>query len=159
MNNNIEIDASQVEKMFAELDERKRKNVYRTATKNALNIVKKQALQNLKGVINPKMFGRKDKWGNSFRTGIVSRVYKDGKSGIVHIMKNFKLKFFELGTKERQTTTYRGKPLYKNRDTGRIKAYHFFKKAKQSKESEVFESIDSLLSESIKKINQKYKGK
>lgn len=157
--NNIEIDASQVEAMFSEFDSKKRKNVYRTATRNALNIIKKETLSNLKGIIRPRMIGKKDKWGNSFRNGIVTKVYKDAKSGVIHIMKNFKMKFFEMGTKEREATTYNGKALYKNRRTGSIKASHFFKRAKENKEGEVFNSIDRLISESIKKINDKYKGK
>lgn len=151
MSKEIEIDASQVLQMFSEFDLKQRKAVYRRATKNALNIVKKQALQNLRGVINPKMIGKKDKWGNSFRTGITTKVYKNGKSGVIHILKNFKLKFFELGTDER----YRKNGGY----TGKINKSEFFSRAKRSKEQEVFNSIDRLISESIKKINDKYKGK
>lgn len=151
MSKEIEIDASQVLQMFSEFDLKQRKAVYRRATKNALNIVKKQALQNLRGVINPKMIGKKDKWGNSFRTSITTKVYKNGKSGVIHILKNFKLKFFELGTDER----YRKNGGY----TGKINKSEFFSRAKRSKEQEVFNSIDRLISESIKKINDKYKGK
>ena len=44
--------------------------------------------------------------------------------------------------------------------TGQIKKYSFFSKAKEQKESEVFNSINRLISTSIKKINDKYsKGK
>jgi hypothetical protein len=149
--NDLEIDASEVLAMYSELDIKKRKAVYRRATKNALNIVKKQALQNLRGVINPAMMGKKDKWGNSFRTGITTKVYRSGKSGVIHIMKNFKLKFFELGTEDR----YRKSGAY----TGKISKSEFFSRAKRSKEQEVFNSIDRLISESIKRINDKHKGK
>ena len=159
MSNEIEIDASQVEKMFSELDFKKRKTVYRRATKNALDIVKKQALQNLKGVIKPSMIGKKDKWGNSFRTGIVTKVYNDSTSGVIHIMQNFKMKFFEMGTKARYATTHKGYSLRKSRYTGKIKASNFFSNARKQKESEVFNSIDRLITESIIKINNKYKGR
>ena len=151
MSNQFEIDTSEVEKMFSEFDGRKRKAVYRRATKDALNIVKKETLQNLKGEINPKMFSKKDKWGNSFRTGVVVKVGKSGKTGVIHIMKNFKLRFYELGTQYR---------YHKNgRYIGRIRKTRFFTRAKQSKEREVFNSINRLISDSIKRINEKYNNR
>ena len=159
---NLELDTSEVEAMFSEFDAKKRKSVYRQATRQALNIVKKQTLENLKGVINPKVIGKKDKWGNSFRTGVSIKVYKSAKAGGINIMKNFKMRFFENGTFRtgiRYAKTWRGQPLKKDRKTGEIKAYHYFKSALTSKEAEVFNSIDTLISNSIKKINEKYKGK
>lgn len=167
MNKDLELDATDVLSMYSEFDLKKRKQVYRTATRNALNIVKKQTLQNLKGVINPSMINKKDKWGNSFRNGITIKIYKSGKGGVIHIMKNFKMKFFELGTEKRYRKV---KGLSKVRKffrkdakggyTGQIKKYSFFSKAKEQKESEVFNSINRLISTSIKKINDKYsKGK
>lgn len=160
MNNvQFEVDTEQVLKMFSEFDAKQRKKVYRSAVSKGLNIVKKQTLSNLKGVINPQKINTKDKWGNSFKNGIVVKVYRSAKSGVIHIMKNFKMKFFELGTDARFTKTWRGKKLKKERYTGSINAEGFFKKAKQQTESIVFSSIEQILSDSIRKINNKYNGK
>ena len=167
MSNQLEIDASQVMSMYSEFDTKKRKAVYRKATRDALNIIKKQTLQNLRGVINPSKINKKDKWGNSFRNGISIKVYKSAKGGVIHIMKNFKMKFFELGTEKRyrkvKGLTKKVKSVFrkdiKGGYTGQIKKYSYFSNAKKQKESEVFNSIDRLIRESIKKINDKYKGK
>ena len=78
----------------------------------------------------------------------------------IHILKNFKLKFFELGTKERYNIAKGSRKtgkLKKKRYTGKIQASKFFTNAINSKRNEVFSSIDRLLSDSIKKINDKYK--
>lgn len=152
--------------MLGEFDQKERKQVFRTATKNALNIVKKQALLNLRSVIKPTKINQKDKWGNSFRNGITIKVKKNNKEGVIHIMKNFKMKFFQLGTKARYTKTWKGKPLKKKRYTGGIglsrkdggaTKLHFFTDAIKAKKSEVFASIDKLLTQSIVRINNKHK--
>lgn len=159
--NNAEfiVDDKQVLDMFKEFDSKERKAVFRNAIRNALNIIKKQTLANLKTVINPTMMRKKDKWGNSFANGVTVKVYKGNKQGVIHIMKNFKLKWFETGTEERKVKTFRGKTLKKQRRTGKIDASHFFKRARDAKESEALQSIDRLLSESVRKINDKHKGK
>ena len=126
-NSDFTINADEVLKMFSEFDARKRKSVYRSAINRGLGIVKKQASANLKSVIDSSKFNQIDKYGNSFKKGIKTKVYKDAKGGVIHIMSNFKVKFFELGTKSRRTKTWRGKALKKSRRTGSIKATHFFR--------------------------------
>lgn len=160
MNNvQFEVDAEQVMKMFSEFDQKQRKQVFRTAMNKALGIVKKQTLANLRSVIEPDKIDYKDEWGNSFKNGITTKVYRNNKSGVIHIMKNFKMRFFELGTKVRYAETWRGKKLKKERKTGQIKAHHFFSNAKKQTETQVFDSIEKLLTDSIRRINNKYKGK
>ena len=161
--NNKEVDTSQVLAMFAELDEKNQAKVYKNAVRQSLNIVKKQTLINLAGVINPEKIGKKDKWGNSFRSGVTIKVYKSGKSGVIHIMKNFKMKFFELGTEKRyrkckgllKRLKYR-KSKEKYGYTGQIKGKHFFRNAQQQTETKVFSSIDSIVTKNIQRINKKY---
>lgn len=155
----FEVDTQQVLKMFSEFNSKQRKQVYRSAVNKGLQIVKKQTLSNLRNVIEPDKIDFKDEWGNSFKNGITTRVYRNAKSGIIHIMKNFKMRFFELGTDERHAHTWRGRELKKSRYTGKIKAYHFFSDAKKQTEQKVFDSIEQLLTDSIKRINNKYKGK
>lgn len=155
----FEVDIEQVLKMFSEFSQKQRKKVFRSAVSKGLNIVKKQTLSNLRNVIEPDKIDFKDKWGNSFKNGIVTKVYRSSKRGVIHILKNFKMRFFEVGTDIRYAKTWRGKKLKKERKTGQIKAYHYFTNAKKQTEQMVFDSIEQLLTDSIKRINNKYKGK
>ena len=52
-NAQFEVDIEQVMKMFSEFDKKQRKQVFRSAVSKGLNIVKKQTLSNLQGVIEP----------------------------------------------------------------------------------------------------------
>ena len=82
----------------------------------------------------------------------------------VHIMKDFRLKFFELGTVVRRTSgnnksLVRGKrPLYrqnKPHSTGAIKQSNFFTNAQKSTEQQIFNNIDSFISQNIQRIANK----
>lgn len=149
------INIEQVIKMFAEFDEKLRKKTFKTALTKSANILKKQAITNLSAIV--KDVNKVDKWGNSFKKGITVKVSKKGMAAKVHIMKNFKLKFFELGTTERQTTTFRRKKLKKERNTGSIKAYKFFTLAQTQVEKQCFDSLQQHLIDVITKINKKKK--
>lgn len=154
-NEECTIDIRNVIKMFAEFDERLRKKTFKTALTKSANILKKQALSNLSSIV--KDVNKVDKWGNSFKKGITVKVSKKGMAAKVHIMKNFKLKFFELGTDERETTTFRRKKLKKVRYTGKIKAYKFFTLAQQQAERQCFDSLQQHLIDVITRINKKGK--
>lgn len=154
------IDIKAVMRMFSEFDAKKRKKTYRQATQRALNIIKKQAVSNLRKVTSK--IDKKDQWNMTLRKGIATKVYKSADSGVIHILKNFKLKFFEMGTNVRYNIAKGSRKtgkLKKKRYTGRISPSHFFTNAINEKRTEVFSSIEMLLSESIRKINDKHKGK
>lgn len=83
-------------------------------------------------------------------------------------MGDFRLKFFELGTKRRKTSganraSVRGKiPKYRQRKPsyrGSIKASNFFKRARQSKEREIGDNMERIISESIIRVNEQFKGR
>lgn len=88
-------------------------------------------------------------------------------SAKVHIMADFRTKFFERGTKNRKTkghkiTGYywRGKRKYARRtgkggDRGRITAGWHFRKAQQLTERKIFENFDRQMSREIIKISKK----
>lgn len=76
-------------------------------------------------------------------------------------MGDFRLKFFEMGTRVRRTTgnntaSVRGRnPIRRQRaaaNRGSINAVHFFRTAKSHKEGEIFNSMDNLISQSIQRI-------
>lgn len=66
----------------------------------------------------------------------------------VHILGDFRLKFFEKGTTNRT--------LKKNgANRGAMRAHYFFKTAKDNKEKEIFSSLDNLISTSINRVANK----
>lgn len=83
-------------------------------------------------------------------------------------MGDFRLKFFELGTKVRKTSganraSVRGKiPKYRQHKPsyrGSIKASNFFLKARNRKEKEISDNMNNIIAESIIKVNEKFRGR
>lgn len=144
-----------IAKMFNGFNIKLRKKTFRTVLRLSSNILRKQAVSNLKKYV--KNIDRKDKWGNSLRKGIKIKYAKDLSYAKVHIMGNFKLRFFELGTTSRYNKYIGRKKLKKNRYVGSINAIHFFINAKKQTEQKVFDSIKKNMEDTIIKINNKYK--
>jgi hypothetical protein len=159
MNNNydFQIDNKQVLDMFSEFDKKLRKKTFVTVLRKSANVLRKQTISNLKQVV--KNIDTKDRYGNSFRKGIKISIAKDSQSAKVHILGFWMLKFFEMGTVQRFSKKWKGKKLRKERYTGKIKRYEFFKRAKEQTEQQIFSLINENLINTIKKINDKYKNK
>lgn len=168
MNDTITVDAKQVLDLFKELDSRKQKKAYRNALRSAANILTKETKRQLKSRLG-KAANSKNWWnGKTLVSGVKSSADKEGTESKVHIMGDFRLKFFEMGTQERFTTgsnsaSVRGKdPVRRQKvpaSRGKITASYFFRTAKELKEKEVFDSMNRLLSQSIVRVANKYKGK
>lgn len=145
------VDTKQVLKMFAELDSKKQKKVHRTALRSATGILVRETRRNFRKVV--KKSNSRNRWnGKTFSSGIKSSINREATEGKVHILGDFRLKFFELGTKERRKRKTGAK-------TGRISASYFFKKARESKEEEISNSMNSIIEQSIKKVNGQFKGR
>lgn len=158
MNNDAEftVDVKQVIAMFNKFNAKLKKKTFSTALRKAANILRKQTVTNLRQVV--KRTRTKNKWnGKTLESGIRIKIAKSAQAAKVHIMNDFRLKFFEMGTSDRYVTKVKGKRLKKSRYTGRIDAKRFFQKAKQSTETQVFNSIEQHLIDVIKKINEKHK--
>ncbi len=169
----VQVDSREVLEMFSEFDERQRKMVFRRALGEASRILVKETKKQLRqvktkrGLLNTKTQSRYT--GKNLESGVRYKVSKDAKEAKVHIMGDFRLKFFELGAKERVTKGYRvigkskvGGRTYKNRVgkpayRGRIEASKFFERAKQITERQVFDSLDQIFSKHVERINEKYK--
>lgn len=147
------VDARQVLQMFAALDSKKQKKVHRTALRKATAILVKEAKRNFRSVV--KKPNAKNKWnGKTFSSGIKSKVNREATEGKVHIMGDFRLKFFEMGTKARYKKRTKGRP-----STGSIKAFYFFKKAREAKELEISNNMNDIITKSILKVNGQFKGR
>lgn len=160
----IEVDAKEVLGLFADLNSRQQKQVHRNALRRAANILVRETRSQLKAKLGRKANSR-NWWNNrTLASGIKSNADKEGKEAKVHIMGDFRLKFFEMGTDSRKTSgsnraSVRGKtPLRRQKKAasrGRISSMQFFKTAKKNKEKEIFDSLDKLISESIQRVNNK----
>lgn len=170
---NVQVDATQVLAMFSEFDEKHRKVVFRRSLGEASRILVRETRKQLRGVrtkSGPLSTKTKSKWtGKTLESGVRYKIAKNAKESKVHIMGDFRLKFFELGTKDRRTKGYRvagkqraGGRIYKVRTgkggfRGRIGASKFFVKGKEMSERQVFGSMDQIFSKHVTRINAKYK--
>lgn len=159
--NNIEVDARQVVSMFADLTSRQQRQAYRNALRRGASILVGETKKQLRNTLGRAASSRNWWNGKTLISGIKSNADRDGEEAKVHIMGDFRLKFFELGTRVRRTSgsntaSVRGRnPIRRQRvaaNRGRINAAHFFRTAKTNKEREIFDNMDNLISQSIQRI-------
>ena len=162
-----DVDTRSVLEMFAELDSRRQKQAHRSALRRGVNILVKEARKSLRTAVRKP--NSKNWWnGKTLQSGIKSSINKEVTEGKVHIMGDFRLKFFEMGTKRRRTSgrnkaKVRGKtPKYRQHkpsNRGSIKASNFFLKARNRKEKEISDNMNTIIAESIRKVNEQFKGR
>ena len=162
-----DVDTRSVLEMFAELDSRRQKQAHSSALRRGVNILVKEARKSLKTAVRKP--NSKNWWnGKTLQSGIKSSINKEVTEGKVHIMGDFRLKLFELGTKLRKTSganraSVRGKiPKYRQHkpsNRGSIKASNFFLKARNRKEKEISDNMNTIIAESIRKVNEQFKGR
>lgn len=156
----------------------KLKTALKSGLRKSLNIIKKKAVENLKGISfkNGKTLNTNEtvvftnSYGNRyvvapFSKGVVVKLKKDGSSGRVQIItkdtdKNWNpiLKMIEASKGERFTTgnSHKGvKGGRKAHSTGSI-AHTFFTNAVQSTRSQVQENLQKNLDEAINKAREKF---
>lgn len=146
----FDIDTTQFKIILDRLTPKEYKTAFRKSIREALNILRKKTIANLKGVTTK--IDKKDQYNNTLRKGIQLKVYPEDLEGIVHIMGNFKLKWFQNGTVDRYAKKYRGKPMKRKRFTGKIDASKFFTNAKSQTESAVFNKLNERIQQNIIKI-------
>ena len=133
----------------------KLKTALRAGLKKTLQIVQKEAKENLKSV-TPNYNSSNNKWGLRLIKGVMVKLYKAQKNdvrGVVEIMgkgksADFRLKFFENGTQARFTKNgwHRGK----------MKSTPFFNPALDSTKSEVEASLDGNYQEALENAYNKF---
>ena len=143
--NNVSVDDSALRNLFQALDEESRKKILFTALKaggeKLLSETKVQLRSKLgSGATSPNRWN-----GKTMESGIRLRADKDYCDVAVNVMGDFRLKFFEKGTKLRQTK--------KKANRGSIKGLYFFQAAR-SKADEITAIINSSLAESLKRISK-----
>ena len=166
MSNNhvVTIDSHEIDKLLETLndDEYKRKILY-----DAVKAGAKVLQQNTKKLFRQRMgasASHVSKWlRKPFVEGITMKGYKDYVEASVIILKDFRMKFFEMGTKERTTKGRKilgyaenGRNLKregKGHSTGRIKPLYFFRDARQDT-APINEAMTKSLDNALKKLDK-----
>lgn len=150
MNNGFDVEARQILINFAELTGKEQRKAYKMALKKAANILVKEAKRTLKNAVRSNINKKSAKTGKSLASGIKFSIKKDNSESKIHIMGDFRLKFFEKGTAERKLR--KGK-----QNRGSMKSYYFFKQAQENKKDEIASTMSELISQSINKVFNKRK--
>lgn len=159
--NEVIVDNRQVLEMFSQLSKKKMKKVHRQALRKAAKVIQKEAKVELRKATTAYRSNKsnlKNGWhlkkkkdgtltAKSLQDGIKSSVSKEVDSAKVHILGDFRLKWFEKGTRNRQTR--------KGYSRGSMKATHFFKIARQRKEQQAEQELQRFIRESILRVAKK----
>ena len=150
-NGEIKVDDTQVVKALSRLSWKQMNKAYKNGMKKSLDPILKQTKANLrssgiKNVNKPYISKKTGKKYKSMLQGVKSSVYignTEDSFGKVHIMKEFRLKFFEMGTSTRQTR--------KGWNRGSIKPKWFFRQAVDQKGQEAVDNLDENIRNAILK--------
>ena len=156
----ISVNTADVIAMFKDLYPSRQKAVYRTALRKGADVLIKNTRENLKGVVDGSIYKKRPNQKYSMAGGIRrSGTDRDATFISVHIMGNYKLKWFEKGTTDRYTLNRNGKRKSKaGAYRGKITGKYFFRNAIDTSEKQVFEIFDEELVKAIIKITSKYGG-
>lgn len=173
---NIVVDDKKVLAMFGEFNETNRKRVFRSTLQQSASILVRQTKKNLRTIETNGgrlRVNTPNRWdGKKMEQGIKSVMARDVRSVKVHLLGDFRLKFFEMGTKDRYTKGHRITGSYWSRGAGRGRKYlvrvgkggyrgaiessRFFAKSKTETESRIFREMDDRFSRNIIRVNEKY---
>lgn len=137
---NISVDDADLQRALSSLDSRNHREAVRKALVKGANITKKEAKKELKSCLSP--IRKKSKYKNGQDKADISKgilvsskgdPFEDGVK--IHIMGDYRLKFFEKGTADRSTK--------KGYSRGAQYKTPFFKPALDSTEGQVFETIEN----------------
>ena len=149
-NGEIRVDDKDVIKALANLSFKQMNKAYRTGMKKSLDPILKQTKANLRssGIkhVTRAYIGKNGKKYKSMIQGVKTSVYignTEDSYGKVHIMNEFRLKWFEKGTTIRKTRD--------GWDRGSIAPKWFFRNAVNQKGQQAVDNLDENIRESIMK--------
>ena len=168
VNDGIQVDASRCYALFRRISTKNQRKVSRQALRAAANKVKKEAVKNLQGVIGHNVrktttYQRKN--GKTEKRSLargIKVVSKDAETAKVHIMGDYRLKWFEMGTKNNKPRETKGRrtkakkiPLRRGSNRGFVfkesSKYGWFARAVKAKEHEAVRDIENELVKHIQK--------
>lgn len=155
MNDNVNIDSAQVDKLLDTLaDDNIRRDIMFKAVKAGGEVLRQNTLQNLRSSNFNSL---------SMEKGVTVKGEKSYTEATVSIMGDYKLKWFEKGTKARYTKgakitgidensrRYALKRTGKPRYTGSIKPHYFFRNARDN-ESAITEAITQSIDNALRNL-------
>lgn len=149
-NGEIRVNDREVIQALSRMSFKQMNKAYRNGMKKALDPILKQTKVNLRasGIrnVNKPYIGKNGKKYKSMMQGVKTSVYMgntEDSYGKVHIMGEFRLKWFEKGTNERHTR--------KGWNRGSITPKWFFRSAVSQKGKEAVDNLDENIRESILK--------
>lgn len=143
---NVTVDNKAVLNLFEQLNEDNRKSILFKALKKGgerlVNDTRAQLREQLgQGATTPNRWN-----GKTMESGIKLRGERDYCEVAVNIMGDFRLKFFEKGTKQRLTSK-------SNANRGSITALNFFQRARAN-ETNITDNINSSINNSLNRLKQ-----
>lgn len=154
MNDNVNIDTAQVDKLLDTLaDDNIRRDIMFKAVKAGGEALKQNTLQNLRSSFS----------SSTMEKGVTVKGDKAYTEATVSIMGDYRLRWFEKGTKARYTkgakitgvdensTRYALKRSGKPRYTGSIQPHYFFRKAREN-ESAITEAITQSIDNALRNL-------
>ena len=139
-----DINDSSVQNLFRALDDDSRRRILLTALKAGGQKLLKETKIQLRAKLGAGA-STPNRWnGKTMESGVKLKVLKDYCEVDVNIMGDFRLKFFEKGTKLRRTRKTKA-------NRGQIRGLNFFQAAR-TKEAEITSAINNSIAESLKKI-------
>lgn len=153
MSNDFNCTITDIDTLFEELNEENRNSVVFAGLKKAAETLQKLTKQNLRKELGTGATSS-NHW-QPMERGIHIKPEKDYLQIQVSIMNDFRLKFFEKGTKERYLKKDHiksdGHKLKKGSYRGSIKAHHFFADARNN-ESAIFGAMEEAMTDKLNKI-------
>lgn len=149
-NGEIRVDDREVIKALANLSFKQMNSAYKKGMKKSLDPIVKQTKANLRssGIkhVSRPYIGKNGKKYKSMMQGIKTSIYMgdtEDSYGKIHLLGEWRLKFFEMGTNERHTR--------KGWKRGSIKPKWFFRNAVNQKGKEAVDNLDKNIRDSILK--------
>ena len=149
-NGEIRVDDREVIKALANLSFKKMNSAYKKGMQKSLEPILKQTKANLRssGIkhVSRPYIGKNGKKYKSMMQGIKTSIYMgdtEDSYGKIHLLGEWRLKFFEMGTNERHTR--------KGWKRGSIKPKWFFRNAVNQKGKEAVDNLDKNIRDSILK--------
>lgn len=140
---NVSIDDTQVQNLLNALDPNSINQILFTALKKGGQQLTSNTKTQLKRSLG-KAASTPNRWnGKTMESGIRLKADKDYCEVSVNILGDFRLKFFEKGTKLRKTK--------KGANRGAIKPYYFFRNARQQ---DITDTINNSITESLRRISR-----
>lgn len=148
MSEALKCDTSVILGKFAKLGVTQMVRVHKAAFANENKVLVKEARLQLSGVTARSKTGytaRRKGWTRSstLERGIRSKVDANGSRGMVHIMGDFRLKWFEMGTSDR----FRKGDAF----TGRMSQRPFFAKAVNTAKREMADAFTKTVARAVQK--------